>query len=111
MKLNAAEQPAWPEGSTFDPWHGPMTRPRKKAIYRIRQYSGRKGRPNFYYHADVLAYNGKEALKAAREGRVHNWRWIDSFDTATRDYCSYALLASRVPPDWARNVAEPTPAK
>ena len=62
------------------------------SIYRIRHYFGIKGRSNHYFHADVVASSGALALKAAREGRVRNWRWIDTFDTAPKDYSRYELL-------------------
>lgn len=31
-------------------------------------------------------------MKAVREGRVHNWRWIDRFDVAQEDYQEHELL-------------------
>lgn len=62
------------------------------AIYRIRRYSATKGGRHYYHHADVIAKHWASALKAAKEGRVHNWRWIDSFDQANSTYEYYELL-------------------
>lgn len=55
-------------------------------IYRIQRHSGLKGGSNYYHHADVKASNWETALKAAKEGRVMNWRWIDAFDKSDKDY-------------------------
>ncbi len=61
-------------------------------IYRIRRYSGHKGGSNFYHHADVVAPNRHSALKSAKQGGVYNWRWVDTFDTASEDYIEYRFL-------------------
>ncbi|KKU51698.1 MAG: hypothetical protein A3H69_00810 [Candidatus Sungbacteria bacterium RIFCSPLOWO2_02_FULL_47_9] len=73
-------------------------------------YSGTKGGSNYYHHADVVSRNHHLALKAAKEGRVRNWRWIDTFDTASKDYRTYELLG-RIEPDGAKNPRRPTPHK
>lgn len=61
-------------------------------MYRIRMCSGSKGGRNHYHHADVIARDRQGAMRAAREGRVRNWRWIDSFDTADKTYTHYEFL-------------------
>lgn len=61
-------------------------------IWRIRQYSGSKGGSNYYHHADVIAPKWWMALRAAKEGRVQNWRWVDRYDTSDTDYVSYEYL-------------------
>jgi hypothetical protein len=61
-------------------------------VFRIRRYSGYAGGCNYYHHADVIAPTWNSALKAAKEGRVRNWRRIDSFDTSDSNYCYYKYL-------------------
>lgn len=61
-------------------------------IFRIRRYSGYKDGANHYYHADVVARDSKAALRAAKEGRVENWRWVDTFDKSDEDYVRYEFL-------------------
>ena len=61
-------------------------------VYRIRRYSGHAGGSNHYHHADVMARDRHEALRAAKEGRVANWRWIDTYDTCDKTYCRYEYL-------------------
>ncbi len=79
-------------------------------IYRIRKCWGRKGGSNHYSHADVISRNHHLALKAAKEGRVNNWRGIDTFDTSSHDYESYELLGC-VDRDEARNPSPPVPSR
>ena len=55
-------------------------------------YSGSKGGSNYYHHADIIAPTWNSALKAAKDGRVHNWRWVDSYDHSDEDYCKYEYL-------------------
>lgn len=64
----------------------------KTIIVRVRRYSGFTGGQNYYHHADVICHSKKEALEAAKEGRVKNWRLIDKFDTTDRDYEYYEVL-------------------
>lgn len=61
-------------------------------IFRIRMYSGRAGGSNYYHHADVIETHYTKALKAAREGRVTNWRWIDTFDKSNENYRQFEYL-------------------
>ncbi len=61
-------------------------------IFRIRKSSGQEGESNFYHHADVIETHYTRALAAARQGRVVNWRMIDSFDTSDTDYVNYQYL-------------------
>lgn len=63
-------------------------------IYRIRKHSGIKGGQNYHHHADVKASHWKTALKAAEEGRVMNWRWIDAFDKSDEDYERFEFMHS-----------------
>lgn len=46
----------------------------KTIIVRIRRSYGNKGGSNYYHHADVICQSKKEALEAAKEGRIKNWR-------------------------------------
>lgn len=64
----------------------------KYRCYRIRRCTGTKNGANHYHHADVLAPTWQQALRAAREGRVQTWRWIDKFDTSDEDYEEYEYL-------------------
>jgi len=61
-------------------------------IFRVRKLSGNIGGSNYYHHADVICKDKKEALKACEEGRVINWRWIDTYDTSIKDYVEYNIL-------------------
>lgn len=61
-------------------------------IFRIRRTKGIKGGPNLYHHADVISTHWATALKAAKEGYVQNWRWIDRFDSSDENYCEYEYL-------------------
>ena len=79
-------------------------------IYRIRRCSGAKNESNYYYHADVIARSSRLALRAAKDGRVCNWRWIDRFDTADRDYLTYEFLY-RLNSDEAENPQLPQSVK
>ena len=64
----------------------------KTIIVRIRRESGCKGGSNHYHHADVICKSKKEALEAAKDGRVRNWRWIDRFDKASKTYEHFEVL-------------------
>ena len=79
-------------------------------IYRIRKYSGYKGGANYYHHADVIERSRKRALKAAQEGRVRNWRWIDTFDTASKNYIEYEILYTEHP-ELAKRPERPLPVR
>jgi len=63
-----------------------------KKVFRIRMYSGRAGGSNYYHHADVISTHYQTALKAAREGRVTNWRWVDRYDSCEESYREYEYL-------------------
>lgn len=80
-------------------------------IVRIRRCSAIEGGRNLYYHADVLAPNWSAAMKAAREGRVHNWRFIDSFDRASETYKFFMVLNTNVEPRLSEQACAPKPAK
>lgn len=77
-------------------------------IYRIRKTSGEEGRPNHYYHADVISDTEESAMAAAEADTVGNWRWIDTFDIAQETYCFYTLLGL-VEAELAKNPARPLP--
>lgn len=62
-------------------------------VWRIRRQSGYAGGFTYYHHADVMASTWWQALQAAKEGRVKNWRWIDRFDEdCSKDYTEYEYL-------------------
>lgn len=61
-------------------------------ILRIRRSTGVSGDSNYYHHADIICENKQEALKACKERRVVNWRWIDTYDTCIKDYVEYIIL-------------------
>lgn len=75
-------------------------------VYRIRRIWAVAGGQNHYSHADVIAPHWATALRAAREGRVRNWRAIDSFDRSDRTYTEYEFLYA-VDPDQARLPRKP----
>lgn len=64
----------------------------KTIIVRIRRSSGYKGGSNYYHYADVICQSKKEALEAAKEGRIRNWRLIDRFDTTSKNYKEFEVL-------------------
>lgn len=76
------------------------------AIYRVRRYSGTKGGSNYYFHADVIARSPASAMKAAREERVYNWRWVDRYDSSSEDYKYYELLYRVYDNGWGWNEAK-----
>lgn len=78
-------------------------------IYRIRWCHGNEGESNHYSHADVIAPRGSLALQAAKEERVFNWRQIDTFDRASKDYSEYELLYRVNAVREAREPAKPAP--
>ncbi len=78
----------------------------EEKIFRVRMYSGYKGGSNYYHHADILETHYMKALTAAHQGRVCNWRRVDSFDTAQEDYVKYEYLGM-VNFDESRNPMRP----
>lgn len=76
-------------------------------IYRLRRVSClRPGGANYYHHADVQAPTHHSAIRAAREGRVTNWRHIDTFDSCDEPYLEFEFLY-RLNPEGARHIAFP----
>ena len=61
-------------------------------VFRVRRYSGHEGGSNFYHHADVISTHYQTALKAARDGLIRNWRWVDTYDTSDETYVDYEYL-------------------
>lgn len=84
----------------------PKKKAKKTITVRVRRYSGHVDSPNYYHHADIICKSKAEALAAAREGRVTNWRWIDSFDTSSSDYEDYEILYTLHPGE-AENPRKP----
>lgn len=76
----------------FGPWAARRCAVSKTQVYRIRKCSGYAGGSNWYHHADVISTNWQTAMKAAREGRVSNWRWIDRFDSTDETYVEFEYL-------------------
>jgi len=75
--------------------------------YRVRKCcSLGGGKPQFYFHADIIARRPSDALKAARQGKVLNWRRVDCYDWSEDPYESHFLLY-RVHDSEARNPAKP----
>ena len=64
----------------------------EEKIFRIRRYTGVKDGPNYYHHADIIETHHMKALAAARQGRVNNWRWIDTYDISSEDYEEFEYL-------------------
>jgi hypothetical protein len=77
-------------------------------VVRVRRYSGTKGGPNYYHHADIITTSEEEALLAAREGRIRNWRWIDTYDISENDYKRFEVLET-IDFEGAKKPAEPNP--
>lgn len=62
-------------------------------VYRIRKCSSNgAGASNFYEHADVIAPSAQDALAAAIDFRVTNWRLVDRFDSSDDAYAYFELL-------------------
>lgn len=93
-------------------------------VFRIRRiacYSA--GGSNYYHHADVKAATYREALRAAQEGRVQNWRSVDCFDSSDQPYMEFEYLyrlrdgshhaavpLKSIPADWGKKLRfEPLP--
>lgn len=77
-------------------------------IVRVEKEINSKDYRTLKYHADVKCEDAKEALKAATEGLVKNWRFIDSYDTSSISYTTYKVLYvvnedQAVKPMWAVN--------
>jgi len=83
--------------------------------YRIRKtWSNGNGNSNYAHHADVVAPHWATALKAAKEGRVRNWRWIDTWDSSDEAYEEYEYLYPVEPGNapWHQNkIAKPVEIK
>ena len=81
---------------------------KKEKIFRIRKYSGYCGQ-NHYHHADIIETHYMKALAAARQGRVTNWRWIDTYDSCKEDYewFEYLGMIGEVGDIQAENPAKP----
>jgi hypothetical protein len=75
-------------------------------IFRIRRWSGFEGGSVYYHHADVVATSRREAMTAARENRVTNWRTIDKFDTTNTTFAEFEFLY-RLDPKEAKLFARP----
>ena len=63
-----------------------------ETVIAVDRHVGRKGGPNIVDRADIIARNQRQALKAAQEGRVTNWRQLDTFDTAGSDYEAFSAF-------------------
>jgi hypothetical protein len=81
--------------------------PEGMIIVRIRRISGYAGGSNYYHHADIICRSVAEALLAAKEKRVQNWRMIDIFDTSNKDYSEYISLG-KISADGAKMPHRPT---
>jgi hypothetical protein len=80
-------------------------------VVRIRKGTATAGGCHYYYHADIIAPNWSAAMKAAREGRVKNWRRVDSFDRSAEAYTYFTVLDPRLDPRSAQDARAPEPAK
>lgn len=79
-------------------------------IYRIRRHSGEKGGSNYCAHADVIARSKKNALKAAKENRIRNWRQTDTWDQSDKNYLYYEYQRI-VSADEAKRAERPLPVR
>lgn len=82
----------------------------RMTVVRVRMLWGVAGGSNYYHHADVLVKDEEEALEAAREGRITNWRWIDTYDSTSESYKEFELIG-RISRSGARNVRRPIAAE
>lgn len=80
-------------------------------VYRIRRCSSEGGgAQQFYHHADVIAASAREALEAAQDFRVTNWRTLDRFDSSDEPYLYFELLRG-VEPHEVKKPARPLAAR
>jgi hypothetical protein len=90
--------------------HRPSWAPQAR-IVRIRKGTAIAGGRHHYYHADIIAPNWSAAMKAAREGRVKNWRHVDSFDRSAEAYTYFTVLDTDLAPNSAQDARAAEPAK
>jgi hypothetical protein len=55
-------------------------------IFRIELRIGKAGYSKHCFYADILETHYMKALTAARQGRVGNWKWEDTWGEYKRDY-------------------------
>ena len=69
----------------------------KTNTWRVRREWAVAGEQTMWHHADVIAESREEALQAAEEDRVDNWRWIStqSHWKPTENYTTYTI-----PSEW-----------
>lgn len=69
-----------------------MGKKKKLKIFEVRKSCARKGGAHLRYHAEIIASHYTQALQAAREGRVGNWRNVDSFGISREEYQRFNYL-------------------
>lgn len=82
---------------------------RQPCIIRIRRHFAEKGGKHYYHHADVIATSSADAMRAAVEGRVKNWRHIDSFLVGETEGFLYYEVLYKVDGPPSRWAATPHP--
>jgi len=89
--------------------HRASRKPGELKIIRIRRVSGVKGGAYRYHHADVLARDWRSAMRAAREGRITNWRYVSSFNwgSVEEDYERFTVLNGGAAPLFPEGVSTP----
>lgn len=60
--------------------------PTNMPVFRIRMQSSTIGSQHEARHADVIADSSEEALLAAQQDRVQNWRLMASWDRSSTNY-------------------------
>ncbi len=61
-------------------------------IFRIRKYFLAKNTKTYIFTADVIASKWQYALKAAKENRIRNWKWVDKFDFSLVQYNEFEYM-------------------
>lgn len=77
-------------------------------IFQIRKcWSRGDGTSNFCHLADVIAEHARDALIAAQNGLVRNWRFDDQFDRSD-EAVELHIFMGEIQPRLAQNPSAPT---
>jgi hypothetical protein len=76
-----------------------------------RSSSAGEGRSHYHHQAFVRARDQDEALQAARDGRVQNWRFVGQFDKSAVAYVDFEYMGESTTDERADAEAPAKPAR
>lgn len=79
-------------------------------VFRVRRISGVAGGLINISEADVCGFSDNMVEAAAHEGRIRNWRNVDTLGEATIKFCRYQFLGE-ISFDRSYNAIWPRPQK